>query len=314
MARTLAFRLVAAVPLVFLVSLLAFGLVHLMPGSASETILGDAATPEAVAELDAELGLDRPIIEQYWNWATDAVQGDFGRSLITSRDVSDTLVERFPVTISIAMGGLVVALMIGVVGGTVAALRQGRLSDRVISLLTASGLAVPNFWVAVLLAFYFGVERDWFPAIGYVGPTESITQWIYHLILPSLALGLGSAAVIARQMRGGLLDVLDRPYIRAARAKGLRYRRVVVVHAMKNAFIPVITVVGFQASVMIGGAVLVEQIFGMPGIGVQVVGAVLSQDMPLVQGVVMVSAVIVIFMNTLIDVSYAYFDPRVRLS
>ncbi len=314
MAPTLAFRLVAAVPLVFLVSLLAFGLVHLIPGSASETILGEGATPEAVAELDAELGLDRPLIEQYWNWASGAVRGDFGRSLVTSREVSDTLVERFPVTISVASGGLVVSLLIGVVGGTVAALRQGRLTDRLISLLTATGLAVPNFWVAVLLAFYFGVQRDWFPAIGYVGPTESLTQWIYHLILPSLALGLGSAAVIARQMRGGLLDVLDRPYVRAARAKGLRYRRVVIVHAMKNAFIPVITVVGFQASVMLGGAVLVEQIFGMPGIGVQVVGAVLAQDLPLVQGVVMVSAVAVILMNTLIDVSYAYFDPRVRLS
>ncbi len=314
MVRTLAFRLVAAVPLVFLVSLLAFGLVHLMPGSASETILGDGATPEAVAALDAELGLDRPIVEQYWNWATDAVQGDFGRSLITSREVSDTLIERFPVTISVAMGGLVVALAIGVVSGTVAALRQGRLTDRIISLLTATGLAVPNFWVAVLLAFYLGVERDWFPAIGYVGPTESIPQWLYHLVLPSIALGLGSAAVIARQMRGGLLDVLDRPYIRAARSKGLRYPRVMIVHAMKNAFIPVITVVGFQASLMLGGAILVEQIFGMPGIGVQIVGAVLAQDMPLVQGVVMVSAVFVILMNTLIDVSYAYFDPRVRLS
>lgn len=314
MARTLAFRLIAAVPLVFLVSLLAFGLVHLMPGSASEAILGEGATPEAIAELDAELGLDRPILEQYWTWATNALQGDFGRSLITSREVSDTIIERFPVTISVAMGGLVVALVIGIVGGTVAALRQGRLTDRAISLLTATGLAVPNFWVAVLLAFYFGVQRDWFPAIGYVGPTESVTQWIYHLIMPSVALGLGSAAVIARQMRGGLLDVLDRPYIRAARAKGLGYPRVVIVHAVKNAFIPVMTVVGFQASLMLGGAVLVEQIFGMPGIGVQIVGAVLAQDMPLVQGVVMVSAVLVIIMNTVIDVSYAYFDPRVRLS
>lgn len=314
MGRTLAFRLVAAVPLIFLVSLLAFGLVHLIPGSASETILGDGATPEAVAELDAQLGLDRPLLEQYWNWATDAMRGDFGRSLITSRDVSDTLVERFPVTISVAMGGLVVALLVGVTAGTVAALRQGRLTDRAISLFAATGLAVPNFWVAVLLAFYLGVERQWFPAIGYVGPTESVVQWLYHLVLPSFALGIGSSAVIARQMRGGLLDVLERPYIRAARAKGLQYRRVVVVHAMKNAFIPVVTVVGFQASVMLGGAVLVEQIFGMPGIGVQVVGAVLSQDLPLVQGVVMVSAVSVILVNTLIDVSYAYFDPRVRLS
>jgi len=314
LVRTFAYRLAAAVPLAVLVSFLAFGLVHLIPGSASETILGDGATPEAVAELDRQLGLDRPLHEQYWNWVTDAVRGDLGRSVITSRHVSDTLIERYPVTLSVAGGGLLVAVAIGVAGGTVAALRQGRLTDRLISLGTATSLAVPNFWVAVLLAFYVGVQLGWLPAVGYVGPTESLFEWVKHLIMPSIALGLGSAAVVARQMRGGLLDVLDRPYITAARAKGLRYRRVVVVHAMKNAFIPVVTVIGFQASVMLGGAVLVELIFGMPGIGVQVVGAVLSQDLPVVQGVVMVASLTVIVMNVLIDMSYAYFDPRVRLA
>lgn len=314
MGRTFAYRLATAVPLAVLVSFLAFGLVHLIPGSAAETILGEGATPEAVAELNSQLGLDRPLYEQYWNWATDAVRGDLGRSVITSRHVSDTLIERYPVTLSVAGGGLLVAVVIGVAGGTLAALRQGRLTDRLISLGTATGLAVPNFWVAVLLAFYVGVQLGWLPAVGYVGPTESVFEWVKHLIMPSIALGLGSAAVVARQMRGGLLDVLDRPYIRAARAKGLRYRRVVIVHAMKNAFIPVVTVIGFQASVMLGGAVLVELIFGMPGIGVQVVGAVLSQDLPVVQGVVMVTSLTVILMNVMIDMSYAYFDPRVRLA
>ncbi len=314
MGRTFAYRLATAAPLAVLVSFLAFGLVHLIPGSAAETILGEGATPEAVAELNSQLGLDRPLYEQYWNWATDAVRGDLGRSVITSRHVSDTLVERYPVTLSVAGGGLLVAVVIGVAGGTLAALRQGRLTDRLISLGTATGLAVPNFWVAVLLAFYVGVQLGWLPAVGYVGPTESVFEWVKHLIMPSIALGLGSAAVVARQMRGGLLDVLDRPYIRAARAKGLRYRRVVIVHAMKNAFIPVVTVIGFQASVMLGGAVLVELIFGMPGIGVQVVGAVLSQDLPVVQGVVMVTSLTVILMNVMIDMSYAYFDPRVRLA
>lgn len=314
MGRTFAYRLATAVPLAVLVSFLAFGLVHLIPGSAAETILGEGATPEAVAELNSQLGLDRPLYEQYWNWATDAVRGDLGRSVITSRHVSDTLIERYPVTLSVAGGGLLVAVVIGVAGGTLAALRQGRFTDRLISLGTATGLAVPNFWVAVLLAFYVGVQLGWLPAVGYVGPTESVFEWVKHLIMPSIALGLGSAAVVARQMRGGLLDVLDRPYIRAARAKGLRYRRVVIVHAMKNAFIPVVTVIGFQASVMLGGAVLVELIFGMPGIGVQVVGAVLSQDLPVVQGVVMVTSLTVILMNVMIDMSYAYFDPRVRLA
>ncbi len=313
MVRTVAFRVLAAIPLIVLVSILAFALVHLMPGSASATILGDAATDEAVAELDRQLGLDKPLVTQYLNWAGSAVQGDLGTSALTGRDVSDTLAERVPVTLWVALAGLLVAICVGIPAGIFAALHQGRFADRFLSLVTATGLAVPNFWIAILLAYWVGVRLGWLPAVGYTRLAESPVDWAKSLVLPGLALGLGPAAVIARQMRAGLIDVLDRPYVRTARSKGLSYRRVVVVHALKNALIPVVTVIGFTVSVMLGGAVIVEQVFGMPGIGGQLIRAVLEQDIPVIQGVVMFTAVVVIVVNVLIDLSYAIFDPRVRV-
>lgn len=313
MRRIIVLRLVGAVPLVFLVSVLVFGLVHLMPGSASERILGDGATEEAVAALDAELGLDRPLLVQYGAWAADAVRGDFGRSLIDKRAVSTTLAERVPVTMSVAFGGLVVSLAVGLLAGTAAALRQGGWLDRTVSLGTATGLAVPNFWVAFVMAYWLGVRWGWFPAVGYTPFTEHPVEWAHGLVLPALALGAGSGAVIARQMRSGLLDVLERPFIVTARAKGLSPARVVMVHAIKNAMIPVVTVIGFQVSLMIGGAFVVEQVFGIPGMGTTTVKAVLDRDLPLVQGTVMITALVVIAVNLMVDISYAYFDPRVRV-
>ena len=313
MLRTVAVRLVAAIPLIALVSILAFAIVHLMPGSASEAILGEGATPDAVAELDRQLGLDKPIVEQYVDWAGGAIRGDLGTSPITGRDVWTTLSQRVPITLWVALAGLVVTVLLGVPAGIVAALRRDSWVDRLLSFVTASGLAVPNFWLAILLAYWLGVRLQWFPAVGYTPFSESPVEWFQGLVLPGLALGLGPAAVVARQMRGGLLDVLDRPYVRTARSKGIGARRVVIVHALKNAFIPVVTVLGFQASVMLGGAVVVEQVFGIPGISTQIVRAVLDQDIPLVQGVVLAMAVVVIVVNVLVDISYAYFDPRVRV-
>lgn len=313
MYRTILVRSLLAVPLVVLVSIMAFALVHLMPGSASETILGDGATPETVAELDAQLGLDRPIVEQYVDWAGHAVHGDFGRSLISEREVSTTLARGVPVTLWIAVAGLLFAVVVGVVAGIGAALARGGWLDKVVSLTAATGLAIPSFWLAVLLAYWVGVRLEWLPAVGYTAPSESMTGWVKSLILPGISLGLGSAAVISRQMRSALLDVLDRPYIRTARSKGLSPSRVIVVHGLKNALTPVVTVIGFQASVMLGGAFVVEQVFGMPGIGGFSVKAVLDQDIPIIQGVVMVTALVVILVNVVVDVSYAVFDPRVRV-
>lgn len=313
MLKTVSYRILAAVPLVVIVSVLAFALVHLMPGSASETILGDGATEDAVAELDRQLGLDQPLVQQYLDWAGGALRGDFGTSVINGRPVSDTLSERMPVTLWVAAAGLFVSIVIGIPVGVFAALRQGRWSDQFISLVTATGLAIPNFWIAILLAYWVGVRWGWLPAVGYTPMAESPIEWLKSIILPALSLGIGPAAVIGRQMRAELLVVLDRPYIRTARSKGLSTRRIVAVHAVKNALIPVVTVIGFTVSVMLGGAVVVEQVFGMPGIGGQLVRAVLDQDLPVIQGVVVLFAVIVIALNVIIDLSYAIFDPRVRV-
>jgi peptide/nickel transport system permease protein len=314
MLQTITFRLLAAIPSVFLVSVLAFTLVYLMPGSVSQLILGEAATPEAIDALDAELGYDRSIVVQYLDWAGDALRGDFGNSLITQREVSTLIFERLPVTLSLAAGALLVSIVLGIGCGVVAALRHGSLVDRALSLGTAAGLSVPSFWAASLLAFWIGVELGWLPASGYTPFSESPVDWFRSLILPSLALGIGGAANIARQMRNGLVEVMGKPYIRTAWSKGLSSRRVVVVHAMKNALIPVATVVGFQASMLLSGSIVVEQVFGLPGIGSQTVRAVLDQDIPVIQAVVMVTAITVILVNIVVDSSYAVFDPRVRVT
>jgi peptide/nickel transport system permease protein len=314
MIQTIMFRLLAAIPSIFLVSVLAFTLVYLMPGSVSQMILGEAASAEAVAELDAELGYDRPIVVQYVDWASDALHGDFGNSLVTQRQVSTMVFERLPVTLSLAAGALTVAVVLGITSGVIAALRPGSWLDRSLSLGTAAGLSVPSFWAASLLAYWFGVRLGWLPASGYTPFSESPVDWVRSLILPSLALGIGGAANIARQMRNGLVEVMAKPFIRTAWSKGLSSRRVVVTHAMKNALIPVATVIGFQASMLLSGSLVVEQVFGLPGIGSAAVRAVLDQDIPVIQAVVMVTAITVILVNIVVDSSYAFFDPRVRVT
>jgi peptide/nickel transport system permease protein len=314
MTKTIAFRLLAAIPTLFLVSVLAFTLLHLMPGSVSQQILGEAASAEAVAELDAELGFDRPIVTQYVDWAGSAWRGDFGSSLISQRQVSTMVFERLPVTLSLAAGALTFALVTGIACGVIAALRHGSSIDRALSIGTAGGLAIPSFWAGSLLAFWVGVRLGWLPAIGYTTYATSPIEWLRSLILPSIALGTGGAAYIARQMRSGLVEVMATPYIRTAWSKGLSGRRVILVHAMKNALIPVVTVAGFQASMLLSGSLVIEQVFGLPGIGSAAVRAVLDQDIPVIQAVVMVSALAVILVNLAVDVSYSLFDPRVRVT
>lgn len=314
MLRTVAMRLLAAIPVIFMVSVLAFALAHLMPGSVAQQMLGESATEADIAELDAELGYDRPIVVQYVDWARDALTGDFGDSIVASRPVSTMVSERLPVTLFLAAGASAISLVVGLTCGVLAALRHGSLLDRLLSVGTATGLAIPSFWAGSLLAYWVGVRLGWLPALGYTEFGTSPSGWVRSLILPSLALASGSAANIARQMRNGLIEVMAKPYIRTAWSKGLSARRVVVGHAMKNALIPVATVVGFQASMLIGGSFVIESVFGLPGIGSSAVRAVLDQDVPVIQTVVVVTAIAVILINIVVDASYAYFDPRVRVS
>lgn len=314
MRRLVLSRLLTLIPLLVLVSFLVFAMMHVAPGSVSESILGEGATPERVAELDHELGLDRPFLTQYFDWLTSALRGDFGDSLLSRRPIGESLAQTVPVTLWLATGGLFVATVLGLGMGTLAAARPGGLVDRTITLISSVMLAVPGFWVGMLLAFYIGVRLGWLPAVGYVAPGVDPVGWIRSLVLPSIALGLGAAGSIARQMRGSLVDVLRRDYIRTAMAKGASPRRILLNHAFRNAMVPVSTVIGFQAATMLGGSLVVERVFGMPGLSTMAVPAVIAHDIPVILAVVMVTAAAVVLVNLVIDLLYGYFDPRVRVS
>ncbi|WP_110207202.1 ABC transporter permease [Nocardioides daejeonensis] len=305
-------RLASAVPLLVLVSFIVFGAMHLGAGSVSESILGDGATPDRVAALDKELGLDRPFLVQYADWLVSAAQGDFGSSYIDKRAVADSVSVALPVTLSIAGGGILVAVLLGLGVGLVAAARPGGWADRLLTFLSSVALAVPAFWAAMLLSYYLGVEAGLFPASGYIPLATDPVGWFQCLILPSIALGLAGAGSIGRQMRGALIDVLRKDYIRTARAKGASPLRVLFRHAFRNAMVPVSTVIGFQAATMLGGSLVVERVFAMPGLSDLLVPAVLGHDFPVVLAIVVVTAIAVLAINLVIDLAYGFFDPKVR--
>jgi len=308
-------RLLALIPLMLIVSFLVFSLVLFLPGDPAAAIAGGPdATPEKILQVREELGLDQPVVVQYWNWLKDALRGDFGNSLYTDRSVSSELQRRFPITFSVAIGAIAVSITIGVAGGIIAGLRQGRLADRGVTFLTSIGLAIPSFWLALMLVILFAVNLRWLQAIGYVPFQDNPEEWAKHLIMPWIALGLGAAASVARQVRGALVDVLDQDYIRTARSKGLSSRSVIGKHAMKNAAMPAITVLGIQFAYLLGGTVIIESIFSIPGLGTYIVSAISGRDLPVIQGTVLMMAVIFVLLNLLVDVLYAVVNPKVRLT
>ncbi|WP_433868629.1 ABC transporter permease [Saccharopolyspora sp. CA-218241] len=312
MLTLVARRLAAMVPLLVLVSLIVFGLVLLVPGDPAITIAGENATEEEIAATRDRLGLDDPLLVQYWRWASSAVQGDLGTSMFSNRGVSDAIAERFPATASLTAVAIVMALLIAVPAAVAAATRRGGWIDRTATLGTALGVAMPNFWLGLLLATGVALHLGLLPATGYVPLDDDPVSWLAHLLLPGFTLGLAAAAELTRQLRSSLIDVFDQDYLRTARAKGLRGGTVVVKHAMKNAATPVVTVLGMRISVLLGGTVVVEQIFGIPGLGQLAITAVLQRDLPMIQGVVVVTAVLVMVANLLVDLSYGYLNPKVR--
>lgn len=313
MLRVAVWRTLSAIPLLLLLSLLAFLLLHLVPGSVAGVLLKMDATPEAVAALEAEMGLDDPLPVQYTRWLWAALQGDLGVSLGNGQPVAAAIGQRIGVTLSITLGGMLLAVTLGVSLGILAALYPQSLLDRGITVLTSFYSALPSYFMAMLLVLLFAIELNWLPAMGYTAPTKDIGGWLQSIILPCIALGLSSAAWIARQTRSAMLGVMQSTYIRAARASGIPFWRIVRRHALRNALIPVVTIVGLRFSVMLGIAFVVEQVFGMPGIGELLVRAVLDQDITVVQGGVMAIGLLVIGVNTLVDVSYAWLNPKVRL-
>ena len=313
MKKLVARRLLAIVPVMFIVSLIAFSIIHIVPGDAAAALAGEGATREQVELTREALGLNDPILVQYGRWIGNALTGDLGRSLFTPQDVTTAILGRLPVTMSLILVAMAFALLVGVPAGILAAVNRGRWVDRVVNLGAATGVAAPNYFIGLLLIIALSLNRGWFPALGYAGFAEDPVEWLRHLALPALALGSATAAVITRQLRSALIGVMAQDYVRTAYAKGLRRHSVLLKHSLKNATIPVITALGSQFALLVGGTAIVELIFGIPGMGALAIEAVVRRDMPIVQGIVLLSALIVQLVNLLTDVSYSWLNPKVRV-
>jgi peptide/nickel transport system permease protein len=312
MLNTITRRLAWAVPTLVLVTFGVFALIDVAPGDAAQSLAGENASVEEIAEVRERLGLDEPLVVRYVDWLGDAVRGDLDRSLFSDEPVQDMILRALPNTISLAVVALALSTLIATVAGTWAAVRPGGIVDRLVSVGASVGIAVPTFLLGVVLVSQLAVRRSVFPALGYVGLTEDPWQWLVHLILPAIALCGVTTGELARQLRGALRDVLEQDYVLAAHAKGLPMLYVLRHHAMRNAAIPVVTVLGLRCSQLLGGTVIVEQIFLLRGIGSTLVTAVLNRDIPVVVGVAVVTTVIVTVINLLVDVSYTYLNPKLR--
>lgn len=314
MLRLIGHRLLALIPLLFIVSVLTFSFTALLPGDPVDLIIGDEGTEEQYEMIRERLGLNVPVVTRYLQWLGNAVQGDLGTSFFNSVDVSAAVMQRLPVTVSLAAVSAVIAMTVGLAAGIAAALNPRSWIDRLATLGATIGQAIPNFWFGILLAAFFAVQLRWFPATGFAPLSESPTEWLRSLTLPALALGLSSSAAIARQVRSAMVGVLQQGYIRAAKAQGLSARRVIFKHALKNALIPVVTVLSFQITVLLGGALIVEQVFAINGLGSLAIAAVRQQDIPMIQGIVLVSVIIVVLVQLVTDLIYGFLNPKARPS
>ena len=314
MATYILQRVLQMIPVMVLASIISFSIIFLLPGDPALLILGDqqAADPALYQAKRAELGLDRPIPIQYLDWLGKTLRGNLGLSTRDRQPVADGIKERLPVTLQLAGLGLLLALCISLPAGIVSALRPNSKWDIIASLFAFGGIALPNFWFGILLIYLFAVTLHWLPPSGYVPFTDDPAQNLIRMLMPAITLGLGLSAVLMRQTRSSLLEVLHQDYMTTARAKGLGQKVVVLRHALKNALIPVVTVLGLQMGLLFGGAVITESIFSIPGIGRWAVDSITTRDFPVVQAVSLVLAIGVLTANLLADIAYAYIDPRIH--
>jgi len=305
MLRFLVSRLVTSIPVLLGVSLAVFAMIHILPGDPATIMLqGSPATAQDIQNLRHQLGLDLPLYKQYGLYMSRVLQGDFGTSIHTRRAVIKEIAAVFPATLVLAIASMAVAIFLGIILGIIAALRQNTWLDTTTMGASLFGVSMPNFWVGLLLILVFSVWLKWFPATGIGG-------W-QHLVLPAIALGTNFSAITARLVRSSLLEVLRQEYVLTARAKGLSERAVILRHALRNALIPVITIVGLQFGNLLGGAVVIETVFARQGFGRLAITAILAKDFPLIQGVVLFGAFTYVFVNILVDLSYALLDPRIK--
>jgi peptide/nickel transport system permease protein len=311
--RLITQRLLLSLPLPFIVSAITFILVALTPGDLARTILGGNATEAQVVQLRRQLGLDQPLWSRYWDWLTAAVHGNLGQSAVTSQPVTAVLNVRVVPTLSLVIGSTLVAAVIGVLLGVGGAVRGGP-AGRLIDGLSLVGLALPHFWLGLILIGWFAVDLRMFPASGYVAPGDSLNAWATSLVLPVITLAAPGIAVIAKQTRDAMRDTLQRPFIRTLRAAGVPRRSLLFRHALRNASISVLTVVGVVFVGGLSGTVIAETVFALPGLGGEAVAATTAHDVPLIQGVALYFTFVVIAVNLVIDLAYGYLDPRVRVS
>ena len=308
-------RLIQSLFIIWGCATLVFFMLRMIPGDPVIQMLGPEYTPEAAAALRAKLGLDEPLLVQYLRWMGNILHGDLGGSIASGETVADAIKSGLPKTLSLATVSFVIATAIAVPAGVIAALRRNGPFDYIASIVAFIGVSMPSFWFGIILILVFAVQLRWLPAIGYSEIAEDgVWAWFQRLILPSLAIGAGYAAILMRFVRAGLLDVLGSDYIRTARAKGMREGSVVVRHALRNALIPVVTVVGIQLALLLSGTVVIETVFSIRGLGRILVGAIFDRDYPIVQGVILLIAVIFVLANLVVDIVYTFLDPRIHYS
>lgn len=307
-------RIVSMIPVLFLVSMISFALLYVLPGDPAIAILGEnVGSAETYQALRRELGLDRPLWQQYVSWLGRVARGDFGTSIRTREPVTTVLLRRMPISLYVGAAGLLVGILIGLPVAILSALKPGSKLDMLGTILALGGVAIPSFWQALLFVYVFAVLLRWLPPSGYTPLTTDPWLSVKMLLMPAVVLGTHSAAVIMRQGRSALLEVLNQDYITTARAKGLAERRVVTLHALKNALIPVITILGLQVGGLVSGAAIVETVFAIPGVGRAAVDAIFYRDYPVLQGAVLMLTFAVLIANLLTDLAYGYVDPRIRV-
>jgi peptide/nickel transport system permease protein len=310
--RLLALRMLNAVPVILLVAVLTFFLMHLLPGDPAVIIAGTDASPEAILRIRTQLGLDRPLWEQLGVWLLNLAQGNFGTSLVLNQSVLAAVAERLPVTLSLALISMAITVPLGIAFGVLAAYRRNTWVDQAVMTLALLGVSLPGFWIAILSVILFSVTLGWVPAAGYVPLDQGVGPWFAALIQPAVVLALFQIGFLARMTRSAMLDVLDQDFIRAARARGVGEWQTIVKHAFRNTLIPVVTASGIILSLLIGGSVIIEQVFALPGIGRLIVQAILARDYPLVQGTMLLLGFAFVVINLLLDIVYTLVDPRVR--
>lgn len=312
MLSFIARRVLIAIPTLFLVSVMVFGLLKLLPGDPAIALAGEERDPQVIEYLRVKYGLDQPLPVQYATWLGDILQGDFGLSIRTRLPIGEMIAQKLPVTLQLSLQAMLIALLVGIPAGVVAAVWRGTPVDYLVSTIGLGGLSVPSFWLGIMLILFFAVSLGWLPSGGYVGFFTDPLGNLTHTLLPSIVLGTAASAIVMRHTRSSMIAVLKEDFVRTARSKGLREHRVVMRHALRNGLIPVVTTATLHLGELLSGAVLTEQVFGIPGFGKMIVDGVFSRDYAVVQAVVLVSAVMFLAMSLIADIAYVLLSPRLR--